>query len=125
MGTHPIFESDFDCLTETKKMAENKPQEKDELEHRKGHSFPLVVDCDMMEEMQSEATDLCVTAVEKHSANYSLASKMVKEQMDKKFGAAWHCIIGEGFNAEIASDCGNKLLMYFGGAVGILLWKCN
>lgn len=42
-------------------MAENKPQEKDELEHRKGHSFPLVVDCDMMEEMQSEATDLCVT----------------------------------------------------------------
>merc|ERR1712193_597180 len=21
MGTHPIFESDFDCLTETKKMA--------------------------------------------------------------------------------------------------------
>ena len=42
-------------------MAENKPQEKDELEHRKGHSFPLVVDCDMLEEMQSEATDLCVT----------------------------------------------------------------
>lgn len=45
--------------------------------------------------------------------------------MDKKFGAAWHCIIGEGFNAEIASDVGNKLLMYFGGAVAILLWKCN
>ena len=42
-------------------MADNKPQEKDELEHRKGHSFPLVVDCDMQEEMQSEATDLCVT----------------------------------------------------------------
>ena len=42
-------------------MADNKPQEKDELEHRKSHSFPLVVDCDMQEEMQSEATDLCVT----------------------------------------------------------------
>ena len=42
-------------------MTDNKPQEKDELEHRKGHSFPLVVDCDMQEEMQSEATDLCVT----------------------------------------------------------------
>ena len=41
-------------------------------------------------------------AVEKHSNNYSLASKMVKEQMDKKFGAAWHCIIGEGFNAEVS-----------------------
>ena len=96
-------------------MADSKPQERDELEHRKGHSFPLVIDCDMQEEMQAEATDLCVTgeyfqiyycspiisAVEKHSNNYSLASKMVKEQMDKKFGAAWHCIIGEGFNAEV------------------------
>ena len=99
-------------------MTENKPQEKDELEHRKGHSFPLGVECDMQDEMQAEAADLCVTgdlflycrfhiftgkclAVEKHSANYSLASKMVKEQMDKKFGAAWHCIIGEGFTAEV------------------------
>ena len=42
-------------------MADNKPQERDELEHRKGHSFPLVIDCDMQEEMQAEATDLCVT----------------------------------------------------------------
>ena len=42
-------------------MADSKPQERDELEHRKGHSFPLVIDCDMQEEMQAEATDLCVT----------------------------------------------------------------
>ena len=39
--------------------------------------------------------------MEKFAANYSLASKMVKEQMDKKFGAAWHCIIGEGYHAEV------------------------
>ena len=43
------------------KMADSKPQERDELEHRKGHSFALVIDCDMQEEMQAEATDLCVT----------------------------------------------------------------
>jgi len=24
MGTHPIFESDFDCLTESKKVTETK-----------------------------------------------------------------------------------------------------
>jgi len=50
---------------------------------------------------------------------------MVKEQMDKKFGAAWHCIIGEGFDANVDADCGAKMVMMFGGAVGILLWKCN
>ena len=47
------------CFLES--MADSKPQERDELEHRKGHSFPLVIDCDMQEEMQAEATDLCVT----------------------------------------------------------------
>lgn len=42
-----------------------------------------------------------ILAVEKFSTNYSLAAKMVKEQMDKKFGAAWHCIIGEGFDGKV------------------------
>ena len=44
-------------------MADAKQQDKDELEHRKGHSFPLVVESDMQEEMQAEATDLCVTGI--------------------------------------------------------------
>lgn len=26
---------------------------------------------------------------------------MVKEAMDKKFGAGWHCVIGEGFDAQV------------------------
>jgi len=104
---------------------DKKTQEKDELEHRKGHGFPLVVECDMLEEMSSEASDVCVTAVEKFQNNYSLGAKMVKEAMDKKFGAGWHCVIGEGFDAQVAADCGQKMFMFFGGAVGILLWKCN
>merc|ERR1712035_230633 len=33
MGTHPIFESDFDCLTETEKMMKHRePEEIDDLE---------------------------------------------------------------------------------------------
>jgi hypothetical protein len=40
--------------------------------------------------------------VEKHYNNYSLASKMIKEQMDKKFGSAWHCVIGEGFDGTVS-----------------------
>ncbi|CAG5113534.1 Oidioi.mRNA.OKI2018_I69.chr2.g7632.t1.cds [Oikopleura dioica] len=106
-------------------MAEAQKQEREELAHRAGHGFPLVIDCDMQEEMSSEASDAAVTAVEKYSNNYSLAAKMVKEQMDKKFGAAWHCIIGEGFDANVDADCGAKMVMMFGGAVGVLLWKCN
>ena len=56
-------------------MAEAQKQEREELAHRAGHgyvfcfslileclfSFPLVIDCDMQEEMSSEASDAAVT----------------------------------------------------------------
>ena len=53
-------------------MADNKPAERDELEHRKGHSFPLVMECDMHDEMQAEAADLCVTGKEVEHAKFVL-----------------------------------------------------
>lgn len=70
--------------------AEDKKIEKDEAEHRKGHgyviflfffifslhksSFPLIIDCDMQEEMSSEASDLCVTGM-LEAVNMSLLIK--------------------------------------------------
>ena len=52
------------------------------------------------------------------------AAKMIKETMDKKFGATWHAVVGVGFGFEIAYDCKNLLYMFFGGNTGICLWKC-
>ena len=34
-------------------------------------------------------------AVEKYSTNNEAAARMIKENMDKKFGAPWHCVVGE------------------------------
>ena len=52
------------------------------------------------------------------------AAKMIKETMDKKFGATWHAVVGMGFGFEIAYDCKNLLYLFFGGNTAICLWKC-
>ena len=78
----------------------------------------------MNEEMRVEAMELCVTACEKHSTNNETAAKMIKDTMDKKFGPAWHAIVGMGFGFEITHDVKNLMYMFFGGNMAICLWKC-
>jgi dynein light chain 4 len=49
---------------------------------------------------------------------------MIKETLDKKFGPAWHVVVGEGYGFEITHEVKNILYMFFGGAQAILVWKC-
>jgi dynein light chain 4 len=98
--------------------------EKKEAESKK-HTYPLVRHSDMPEELRVEAMELCVTACEKFSSNNETAAKMIKDSMDKKFGPAWHVVVGEGFGFEITHETKNILYMYFGGNVAIIVWKCS
>jgi dynein light chain 4 len=93
-------------------------------DYRKLHNYPLVKFSDMNEEMRIEAMELCVTACEKHSSSNEAAAKMIKETMDKKFGASWHAVVGEGYGFEITHEVKNMLYMFFGGTMAICLWKC-
>ena len=52
------------------------------------------------------------------------AARFIKETLDKKFGPAWHVVVGEGYGFEITHEVKNILYMFFGGAQAILLWKC-
>jgi hypothetical protein len=51
------------------------------------------------------------------------AAQLIKTNMDKKFGAAWHCVIGEGFGFEITYQAKNMVYVYY-GHIGILAYKC-
>jgi len=53
------------------------------------------------------------------------AARMIKETMDKKFGASWHVVVGEGFGFEITHEVKNLLYMFFGGNMAIIVWKCS
>lgn len=52
------------------------------------------------------------------------AARSVKEQMDRKFGPSWHCIIGEGFGFQCTYQLRHMIFIYYQGNVAILLFKC-
>eukprot|EP00043_Microstomoeca_roanoka_P007407 m.71383 g.71383 ORF g.71383 m.71383 type:complete len:108 (-) comp13816_c0_seq1:55-378(-) len=97
----------------------------EEVDIRRNFNYALVVKTDMNDEMLAECTESAQTAIEKHSKSNEDAAKMLKQAMDKKFGAPWNVVIGEAFGFEITQQTSNLLYMYFGGNLAVLVWKCS
>mmetsp|Transcript_6627 Transcript_6627/g.11812 ORF Transcript_6627/g.11812 Transcript_6627/m.11812 type:complete len:110 (-) Transcript_6627:1814-2143(-) len=96
----------------------------DEEEFQKSMKKPLVKYSDMPTEMGNEAVEVCTMALDKFLANrdYEGASVLIKNTLDKKFGASWQCAVGEGFGFDIS--CQQKFLLHlYYGKVGILCYK--
>jgi Dynein light chain type 1 len=85
----------------------------------------FVQSIDMSAEMAAESMEIITMAVDKHQTtkNYEAAAQLIKSTMDKKFGAAWHCAIGEGFGFDITYQAKNMVYVYY-GQIGILAFKC-
>ncbi|KAG5186235.1 dynein light chain type 1-domain-containing protein [Tribonema minus] len=96
-----------------------------DAEYRKLVSKPVVKSADMSPEMSSEAIEVMTMAVDKfiNVKNYEAAAQLIKNSLDKKFGASWHCAIGEGFGFEITYQKRNMIYMYY-GQLGVLAYKC-
>ncbi|KAF7274636.1 dynein axonemal light chain 4 [Rhynchophorus ferrugineus] len=105
-------------------MADGEAKEQKEEPKKIVHTYPLIRHSDMTEEIKTESMELVVTACEKFSANNEAAAKMIKEEMDKKFGPPFHVVVGEDFGFEISYECSNLLYMFFGGNLAICIWKC-
>lgn len=75
--------------------------------------------------MATESMEIITMAVDKFQAtkNYEAAAQLIKTTMDKKFGASWHCAIGEGFGFDITYQSKNMVYVYY-GAIGVLCYKC-
>ena len=88
---------------------------------------PIVKYTDMKEEMLVEAKENVASCIDKangqHGYNLELACKYVKEQMDRNFGPAWQCIMGEGFSFEVTRQANTTLHMYYAGKISIILFK--
>lgn len=99
------------------------------LELKKIIGKPIVEKGDMGSDLRSEATDCIASAVDacmgqNAKLTYESASQQIKEQMDKKFGPTWHCIVGEAMGFSVTYNKGNMIYMYAGGKVAVLLFKC-
>lgn len=97
--------------------------------------------------MSSESMEVITMAIDKHAQtkNYEVgiifafvpipfpdfrlvpqmkaAAQLIKAGLDKKFGAAWHCVIGEGFGFDITYQAKNMIYIVY-GTIGILAYKC-
>lgn len=106
--------------------------------------YMILQSADMSIEMASESMEIITMSVDKHAQakNYEVrtqcifpfcplhsnaykqaAAQLIKTTMDKKFGAAWHCVIGEGFGFDITYQAKNMVYVYY-GSIGILAYKC-
>ena len=47
---------------------------------------------------------------------------MLKEVLDKKFGANWQVAMGEGFGFDVAHTQGNMVYIFY-NTVGVLAYK--
>ena len=72
---------------------------------------------------EAPAAPAARAAVEKFADNLEKAAQVVKDQMDKKFGAPWNVVVGEYFAFEITYEVKNLLYLFLGGTKGVLLWK--
>lgn len=85
--------------------------------------YTLVRFTDMHAEMKEEAMDICITAVEKYTNDIEKCTQMIKDQMDKKFGAPWHVIVGRAFSYEVTYEMKSLLYIFVAGRTAVLLWK--
>ncbi|MCL4124469.1 UNVERIFIED_CONTAM: hypothetical protein GTU68_064096 [Idotea baltica] len=44
--------------------------------------------------------------------------------MDKRYGATWHCVVGETFGFEVSYEVKHLLYMFYAGNLAIAIWKC-
>jgi dynein light chain 4 len=76
--------------------------------------------------MLTELTDSIINGIEAFATfpnMAELATKSIKESLDKRYGPAWHVVIGEGYAYDISVQSGAYLLMFYNGNLGCLVFK--
>ena len=79
----------------------------------------------MNEDMRLDAMETVITALEKYNGEYDAASAMITDVMDKRYGASWHCVVGQGFGFEVTYEVQHLLYMFHGGNLCVLLYKAS
>lgn len=93
----------------------------------------VIKQTDLPTEMKSEVADAIQTGIESYAAMPNvievpmgvtqLATKYIKELMDKRYGPTWQCIIGEGFAYDVTIQSGTFLFLLYNGMLGCLVFK--
>nr|VZI14952.1 unnamed protein product [Spirometra erinaceieuropaei] len=75
----------------------------------------------MSDELEEVIVDIAVDALGRSTLESRCASH-IKKNMDQRYGAAWHCVVGENFAGYVTHEKQNYIHFTLGNAT-ILLFK--
>ena len=75
----------------------------------------------MSDEMEKDAVDCAVQALEKYNNERDIAA-YIKKEFDKKHNTTWHCIVGKSFGSAFTHGARHCIYFYV-SPVAILLFK--
>ncbi|KAF8571434.1 hypothetical protein P879_02505 [Paragonimus westermani] len=81
----------------------------------------VVKNADMSEDMQQDAAECCVTALEKYTIEKDVAA-YIKKEFDKLHNPTWHCVVGRNFGSYVTHETKHFIYLYV-GQVAVLLFK--
>ena len=58
----------------------------------------VVKNADMSEEMQDDAINTAIQALDKYNIEKDIAA-FIKKEFDKKYNPTWHCIVGRNWGS--------------------------
>eukprot|EP00919_Chromeraceae_sp_WS-2016_P073946 GHVR01174910.1.p1 GENE.GHVR01174910.1~~GHVR01174910.1.p1 ORF type:complete len:106 (+),score=22.36 GHVR01174910.1:41-358(+) len=97
-------------------------------EIRKQMGKAVIQKTDMDSEKSTEVIDIISGAIDKCSTpagiNAEAACRMIKDSLDKAYGALWHCAIGEGFAFDVTAQDGTLIYCFYQGNLAVLCFKC-
>ncbi|KFD50824.1 hypothetical protein M514_08262 [Trichuris suis] len=82
---------------------------------------PAVIMTEMDMTAQTQAIDIAIDAVRKHSAERKIAAE-IKRAFDRKYGGKWHCIVGREYGCYL-DHAENCFIYLFIGRYAIALWR--
>mmetsp|Transcript_9734 Transcript_9734/g.34570 ORF Transcript_9734/g.34570 Transcript_9734/m.34570 type:complete len:89 (+) Transcript_9734:148-414(+) len=62
-----------------------------------------VVNTDMAEDMQKDAVECALAAMEKFNMEKDMAA-FLKKEFDKKYSPTWNCIVGKSYGAAFVTE---------------------
>jgi dynein light chain LC8-type len=81
----------------------------------------VIKNVDMTEDMQDDAINTSLLALDKYNIEKDIAA-FIKKEFDKKYSPTWHCIVGRNFGSYVTHETKNFIYFYL-GQVAILLFK--
>lgn len=82
---------------------------------------PVIKSTDMTEELQQDAVNIAIQALDKFTIEKDIAA-YIKKEFDSKYNPTWHCVVGRNFGSYVTHETKHFIYFYL-GPVAVLLFK--